>query len=79
MLLVSSLPISLAGWGVREQSMVLALGAMGMAATEALAISVLLGLSWIVIVLHGAIVWMGHSRKGQTLNQAVEVGSELAD
>ena len=78
-LLVSSLPISLAGWGVREQSMVLALGAMGMAATEALAISVLLGLSWIVIGLPGALIWLGHRRQGQTLDQAVEVGSDLAD
>ena len=78
-LLISSLPISLAGWGVREQSMVLALGAMGVAATDALAVSVLLGLSWIVIGLPGALVWLGHRRQGQTLDQAVEAGSDLAD
>lgn len=78
-LLISSLPISLAGWGVREQSMVLALGAMGVAATDALAVSVLMGLSWIVIGLPGALVWLGHRRQGQTLDQAVETGSDLAD
>ena len=78
-LLISSLPISLAGWGVREQSMVLALGAMGVAPTDALAISVLLGLSWIVIGLPGALVWLGYKRQGHSLSQAVEVGSELAD
>lgn len=70
-LLVSSLPISLAGWGVREQSMVLALGAMGVAATDALSISVLLGLSWIVIGLPGAIVWLGYRRQGRSLDQAI--------
>ena len=78
-LLISSLPISLAGWGVREQSMVLALGAMGVAPTDALAISVLLGLSWIVIGLPGALVWLGYKRQGHSLGQAVKVGSELAD
>ncbi|MFT5182522.1 MAG: hypothetical protein ACI8S3_002415 [Alphaproteobacteria bacterium] len=70
-ILISSLPISLAGWGVREQSMVLALGAMGVGATDALAISVLLGLIWIVIGLPGVIVWLGHRRRGQSLDQAI--------
>jgi len=78
-LLISSLPISLAGWGVREQSMVLALGAMGVAATDALAISVLLGLSWIVIGLPGALVWLGHRRQGQSLDEAAQINSGNAD
>jgi uncharacterized protein (TIRG00374 family) len=78
-LLVSSLPISLAGWGVREQSMVLTLGAVGVAATDALAISVLLGLSWIVIGLPGALVWLGYRRQGQRLGDAVHAGTDLAD
>ena len=70
-LLISSLPVSLAGWGVREQSMVLALGAMGVGATDALAISVLLGLSWIVIGLPGALVWLGHRRQGESLDRGI--------
>ncbi len=78
-LLISSLPISLAGWGVREQSMVLALGAMGVAATDALAISVLLGLSWIVIGLPGALVWLGYRRQGQNLRHMAHAGPDLAD
>jgi uncharacterized protein (TIRG00374 family) len=78
-LLISSLPVSLAGWGVREQSMVLALGAMGVASTEALAISVVLGLSWIVIGLPGALVWLAYRRQGQRLSGGVEAGTDLAD
>lgn len=78
-LLVSSLPISLAGWGVREQSMVLALGAMGVAAPDALAISVLVGLSWIIIGLPGALVWLGYRRQGQSLSQIAHAGPDLAD
>jgi uncharacterized protein (TIRG00374 family) len=78
-LLISSLPVSLAGWGVREQSMVLALGAMGMASTDALAISVVLGLSWIVIGLPGALVWLAYRRQGQRLTESVEAGTLSAD
>ena len=78
-LLISSLPISLAGWGVREQSMVLALGAMGVSATDALAVSVLLGLSWIVIGLPGALVWLSYRRQGQHLGRTVHAGPDLAD
>ena len=44
---------------------------LGVAATDALAISVLLGLSWIVIGLPGALVWLGHHRRGQRLRDAV--------
>jgi uncharacterized protein (TIRG00374 family) len=78
-LLISSLPISLAGWGVREQSMVLALGAMGVGSTDALAISVLLGLSWIVIGLPGALVWLGHRRQGESLEDAAQVSVGNSD
>lgn len=39
----SSIPVSLAGWGVREMSAVAALGAVGMQAAPAVAIAVLIG------------------------------------
>ncbi len=69
-LMISSLPVSVAGWGVREQSMVLALGALGVAAPQSLAISVLVGVSWIIIGLPGALVWLAYRRQGQVLGQA---------
>jgi len=78
-LLISSLPISLAGWGVREQSMVLALGAMAVAPADALAISVLLGLSWVVIGVPGAVAWLCYRRHSQRLDAAVDAPPHLAD
>lgn len=39
----ASVPISLAGWGVREMSAVVALGAIGVAASEALTAAVIIG------------------------------------
>lgn len=78
-LLISSLPVSLAGWGVREQSMVLALGAMGVAASDALAVSVLFGISWIVIGLPGALIWLGYRRQGQKLSDEAEASAHRAE
>jgi hypothetical protein len=42
-MLAASLPISLAGWGVRELSAVLALGVVGMPSEAALAVAILIG------------------------------------
>jgi hypothetical protein len=45
----ASVPISFAGWGVREMSAVAALGAIGMSASGALTVAVLIGLLSIMI------------------------------
>jgi len=58
MLLISAIPITIAGWGVREGVMVFALGAMGMAASDAIGLSVLYGLSLVAIGLPGGPVWL---------------------
>jgi uncharacterized membrane protein YbhN (UPF0104 family) len=57
-LLVSMLPISFAGWGVRESAMVVGLGFAGVSAPEALAISLLVGLAQIVIGIPGGALWL---------------------
>lgn len=56
--LIQMLPISLAGWGVREVVLVVALASFGVPAEAALAISVLLGLCMIVIGLPGGLIWL---------------------
>jgi len=55
--LASLLPISLAGWGVREGAMVAAMGFAGVSAGDALALSVLFGISILVVALPGGIIW----------------------
>ncbi len=57
-LLLSMVPISLAGWGVREGAMVYFLGAAGIPAEPALSASILFGLLNLVIALPGGIVWV---------------------
>lgn len=57
-LLVSTMPISIGGWGVREGAMVIGLGFAGIPAEEALAISVAFGFAQIIIGLPGAVIWL---------------------
>jgi uncharacterized protein (TIRG00374 family) len=57
-LLISMVPVSFAGWGMREGAMVVVLGFAGTPAAEALAISLVYGLAQIVIGLPGAVIWL---------------------
>ena len=56
--LIQLLPVSLAGWGVRETALVVALGAFGVPAEAALATSILLGLCMILAGLPGGLIWL---------------------
>lgn len=56
--LVMAAPISIAGWGVREGAMVIALGFVGIDSHDALALSVLLGAATICGALPGGLVWL---------------------
>lgn len=60
---MAMLPISLAGWGVREGMMVVGFGTVGVAGHSALASSVLFGLLSIVLGLTGMLSWLGSARR----------------
>jgi len=55
---IQLLPVSLAGWGVREMALVVALGSFGVPAEAALAISVMMGFCLILIGLPGGLIWL---------------------
>ena len=57
-LFLSMLPISIAGWGVREGAMVTALGLVGVPGHQSLALSVCFGLCLVAISLPGGAVWL---------------------
>lgn len=59
-ILIQLLPVSLAGWGVREVALVVALGSFGVPAEAALATSVLLGLCTIIVGLPGGLIWLAN-------------------
>jgi len=56
--LLTTLPISVAGWGVREGAMVAGFSLVGVPADGALAVSVLFGLASVIVSLPGGIVWL---------------------
>ena len=72
-MLLATLPISFAGWGVREGAMVAALGYVGVEAGDALALSVLFGFATVVASLPGAIAWLA---EGRGLSQLIWRGRE---
>jgi uncharacterized membrane protein YbhN (UPF0104 family) len=57
-LLLSLLPISIAGWGVREGTMIACLSLVGVDAASAFAVSALLGLTYVLSGLPGGLVWL---------------------
>jgi uncharacterized protein (TIRG00374 family) len=57
-ILISMVPISIGGWGIREGTMVVAFAYAGMARSEALAVSVLLGLAMLVLGAAGGLLWL---------------------
>ncbi len=56
-MLLAMLPISFAGWGVREGAMAVALSLVGIGAEQSVAVSVCFGLSLIVLGLPGGLIW----------------------
>ena len=57
-LLISTIPISIAGWGVRESSMIAAFAYAGLAESDGLTLSILFGATIFVVGLAGGIVWI---------------------
>ncbi len=57
-LLVTTLPISIAGWGVREGAMVAAFGLVGVPSEDALVLSLLFGIIGVITSLPGGLVWL---------------------
>ena len=62
-ILITFVPLSFAGWGVREGASVVMLGFVGIDADHALAISVLFGLALLVAVLPGCLLWLKGGRR----------------
>mgnify|MGYP001205708575 CR=1 FL=1 len=60
--LLATLPISLAGWGVREGATIATLGFAGISDSSALALSILFGLAILLLSLLGAVFWLIQGR-----------------
>jgi len=64
-LLVTALPISIAGWGVREGSMVVGLGLLGVPESDAALVSVVIGLIGVGLGALGGLTWLVSGNRRQ--------------
>jgi hypothetical protein len=72
-LLVSAIPVTVAGWGVREGAMVIALGFAGVTPAAGFAISVLFGLTLAAASLPGAGLWLASGESARSLSEAARL------
>ena len=57
-LLIATVPISIAGWGVRESGMIAAFSYAGLAESDGLTLSILFGAVSFIIGMVGGVVWI---------------------
>jgi uncharacterized membrane protein YbhN (UPF0104 family) len=78
-LLIATLPISIAGWGVRESSMMAAFAYAGLAESDGLTLSILFGAVSFVIGIIGGIVWISSGFRTATFAPTVANGKIAAE
>jgi len=61
--LITLMPISIAGWGVREQSMQVAFSYAGLSAADGVTISLLFGAVYFIVGAAGGLAWLLSSEK----------------
>jgi uncharacterized membrane protein YbhN (UPF0104 family) len=72
-MLITMLPISIAGWGVREATMGLAFGYAGLATNEGVNVSLLLGAVSFIVGAFGGLVWIFSAEKRAQGSAPIEV------
>jgi glycosyltransferase 2 family protein len=70
-LLIVTIPVSIAGWGVRESSMIVAFAYAGLAQSNGLTLSILFGAVTFVVGIVGGIVWITSGLRVRSLARAV--------
>jgi glycosyltransferase 2 family protein len=72
-MLITMLPISIAGWGVREATMGLAFGYAGLMSNEGVNVSLLFGAVTFIVGVFGGLVWILSPEKAAKGAQSIEV------
>lgn len=69
-LLIATAPISIAGWGVRESSMIAAFAYAGLAESDGLTLSILFGAVSFVVGILGGVVWIASGLRAEGFGKA---------
>ncbi len=75
-MLITMLPISIAGWGVREATMMVAFGYAGLAQTDGTVVSILFGAVYFIVGAAGGLVWITSIEKA-TAPSNIEVSEDI--
>ena len=75
-MLITMLPISIAGWGVREATMMVAFGYAGLAQTDGTIVSLLFGASSFIVGAIGGLIWILSAEKAAA-PQNIEPAEDL--
>lgn len=75
-MLITMLPISIAGWGVREASMMVAFGYAGLAQADGTVVSILFGAVSFIVGAMGGLVWIFSAEKAAGGIEVAEVAEE---
>jgi uncharacterized protein (TIRG00374 family) len=70
--IIAAVPVSIAGWGLREGAFVAGFGLLGMPGGHALLLSVLFGLISAVSALPGGVVWLARRKSDRAVRDAAE-------
>jgi glycosyltransferase 2 family protein len=74
---IAMLPISLAGWGLREGAAVVAFGALGLPADQALGASIAFGLMLAAVSMLGGILWLVDRREMTQISMDLSDGASV--
>jgi glycosyltransferase 2 family protein len=72
-MLITMMPISIAGWGVREATMGLAFGYAGLMTNEGVNVSLLFGAVYFIVGAFGGLVWIFSAEKAAKGAASIEV------
>ncbi|WP_407179631.1 lysylphosphatidylglycerol synthase transmembrane domain-containing protein [Bradyrhizobium sp. STM 3562] len=72
-MLITMLPISIAGWGVREATMTVAFGYAGLAQTDGTVVSILFGAISFIVGALGGLVWIFSAEKAARSTAPIEI------
>ena len=72
-MLITMMPISIAGWGVREATMGLAFGYAGLLSNEGVNVSLLFGAVTFIVGALGGLVWIFSAEKAAKASEQIEL------
>ena len=73
-MLIAMIPVSIGGWGIREKAMLVAFQYTGMASSDALFVSVLMGGAGLVVGAVGGALWLAERRPSRGI--AAEIAAD---